>query len=63
MSSEPPAAPEPPPLVTLALITYRQERFVREAVRGVLAQTYSPLQVVISDDASPDATFESSKRR
>lgn len=44
------------PLVTLGLLTYRRERHVREAVRSVLAQTYSPLQIVICDDASPDAT-------
>ena len=46
------------PLVTFALFSYNQERFVREAVRGALAQTYSPLQVVISDDCSQDRTFE-----
>lgn len=46
------------PLVTFALVAYNQERFVREAVRGALAQTYSPLQVVISDDCSRDRTFE-----
>lgn len=46
------------PLVTIGLVTYNQERYVREAVRSVLAQTYSPLQVVICDDASPDATYE-----
>ncbi len=46
------------PLVTIGLVTYRQERFVRDAVRSVLAQTYSPLQVVICDDDSPDATFD-----
>jgi glycosyltransferase involved in cell wall biosynthesis len=46
------------PLVTVGLVTYRQERFVREAVRSVLAQTYSPLQIVICDDASPDSTFD-----
>jgi len=44
-------------LVTIGLVTYNQELFVRDAVRAVLAQTYSPLQVVICDDASQDATF------
>ncbi|MGH7124251.1 MAG: glycosyltransferase family 2 protein, partial [Stellaceae bacterium] len=46
------------PLVTLLLMTYRQEPFVREAVRSALAQDYQPLQIIISDDASPDRTFE-----
>ena len=44
------------PIVTFALFTYNQERFVREAVESTLAQTYQPLQVIISDDCSTDAT-------
>lgn len=46
------------PLVTFALFAYNQERFIREAVEGALAQTYSPLQVILSDDYSTDRTFE-----
>ncbi len=30
---------------------------MREAVRGALAQTYSPLEIIISDDCSTDRTF------
>lgn len=45
------------PLVTLAVISYNQERFIEEAVKSALAQTYSPLEVVISDDCSTDTTF------
>ncbi|MGZ8096301.1 MAG: glycosyltransferase [Methylosarcina sp.] len=46
------------PLVTFALFAYNQERFIREAVNGILAQTYSPLQIILSDDRSTDRTFE-----
>lgn len=46
------------PLVTFALFCYNQEQFIREAVRGAFAQTYSPLQIVFSDDCSQDRTFE-----
>lgn len=46
------------PLVTFALIAYNQEQFIREAVEGAFAQTYSPLQIILSDDCSPDRTFE-----
>ena len=45
-------------LVTLALFTYNQGRFIAEAVRGALAQTYSPLEIILSDDCSTDRTFE-----
>ena len=46
------------PLVTISMITYNQERYVRDAVRGVLAQTYEPLEIVISDDCSIDSTWD-----
>ncbi|MFM8735210.1 MAG: glycosyltransferase [Pirellulales bacterium] len=50
------------PLVSLCLLAYNQERFVEEAVAGALAQTYEPLQVILSDDASTDGTFERMSR-
>lgn len=46
------------PLVTFYIMTFNQEQFVREAVEAALAQTYSPLQIVLSDDCSTDRTFE-----
>lgn len=46
------------PLVTFALFAYNQEKYIREAVEGALAQTYSPLEIILSDDCSTDRTFE-----
>ncbi len=46
------------PLISFVLIAYKQEQFIREAVEGALAQTYSPLEIILSDDCSPDGTFE-----
>lgn len=45
------------PLVTFALFTYNQEQFVREAVEAAFAQTYEPLEIVLSDDCSSDGTY------
>lgn len=42
---------------SFALITFNQEAFVAEAVRGALAQTI-PLEILISDDCSTDRTFD-----
>jgi glycosyltransferase involved in cell wall biosynthesis len=46
------------PLLTFAVCAYKQEQFIREAAEAALAQTYSPLEVILSDDCSPDRTFE-----
>lgn len=45
------------PLATILLIAYGQERTVAAAVAGALAQTWAPLEIIVSDDASNDGTF------
>ncbi|RBI83310.1 hypothetical protein DRV85_15975 [Rhodosalinus halophilus] len=46
------------PLVTFALFAYNQEQYIREAIEGAFAQTYEPLEIILSDDCSTDRTFE-----
>lgn len=46
------------PLVTFMLFAYNHEKYIREAVEGALAQTYTPLEIILSDDCSTDKTFE-----
>lgn len=46
------------PLVSILLITYRQRDTVGDALRGALAQTWQPLEIIASDDASGDGTWE-----
>lgn len=45
------------PLVTFILLAYNQERYIGHAIEGALQQTYSPLEIIVSDDASDDQTF------
>lgn len=45
-------------LVSYCLFAYNQENFIETAVKSALAQTYSPLEIIISEDASTDKTFE-----
>ena len=45
------------PLASLLLIAYQQEKTVADAVAGALSQTYSTLEIILSDDASTDGTF------
>jgi glycosyltransferase involved in cell wall biosynthesis len=62
---EPSAQPEPAtketnaalPLVSMLLIAYRQAATVETAIAGALAQTYRPLEIIVSDDASDDETW------
>jgi glycosyltransferase involved in cell wall biosynthesis len=44
------------PLISIVMLCYNHEKFVAEALDGVLAQTYSPLDIVIVDDCSQDKT-------
>ena len=44
------------PRVTIGLPVYNGERFVAEAIESVLAQTYPDWELVITDNASTDAT-------
>lgn len=46
------------PVVTFALLSYNQEGYIGAAVDAALAQNYSPLEVIISDDSSTDGTYE-----
>lgn len=50
------------PLVSLLLIGFNQQRTIADAIRGALAQTYRPLEILVSDDASSDATFQVMQR-
>ncbi len=44
------------PLVTVIVPVYNGERFLRESLDSILAQTYPNLEVLVMDDASTDGT-------
>lgn len=46
------------PQIAFILLAYNQEAFVRDAVESLLAQDYGCLEIVLSDDASTDTTFD-----
>ncbi|GGB09875.1 hypothetical protein GCM10011511_36780 [Puia dinghuensis] len=49
-------SPLGPRLVSVVLGTYNGEAYLREQLDSVLAQTYSPLEIIAVDDCSSDAT-------
>ena len=46
------------PLVSVITIFYNAERFIREAIESVFAQTYGNWELVLVDDGSTDASTE-----
>lgn len=49
------------PLVTICIPTYNGEIFVKEAIASALWQTYSNIEIILSDDNSSDRTVEIAK--
>ena len=45
-------------LVTVGMPVYNGERYVAEALGSLLAQDHEPLEIVVADNASTDATLE-----
>ena len=46
------------PLVSICLKCFNQEAYIGDALAGAFAQTYRPLEIVISDDCSTDRSWE-----
>jgi len=46
------------PLVSYCIITYNQENYIIEALNSAVAQDYENLEIIVSDDNSPDRTYE-----
>jgi glycosyltransferase involved in cell wall biosynthesis len=58
-SAAPRAAPAAPAVsIEIALATYRSERFLRELLDSLFAQTVQDFTLLVADDGSEDATVE-----
>ncbi|MCZ7675696.1 MAG: glycosyltransferase [Roseovarius sp.] len=51
------------PQCSLLVLTYNQARFIAEALDAALAQTGVVAEIIVSDDASSDATFDIARER
>ena len=50
------------PLVSIRVVVYNQVAFIEECLDSLLAQTYRPIEIIISDDASTDGTVDILKK-
>ena len=46
------------PLVSVGLFVYNGERFIDKVIASILHQTFTDLELIISDNASTDRTDE-----
>ena len=46
------------PLLTVIMPVYNGEKFIRDALESVFAQTYSNIEVIVVDDGSTDGTAD-----
>ena len=46
------------PLVSVVIPVYGVERYIKEALDSVIAQTYNNLEIIVVDDQSPDNSIE-----
>ncbi len=52
-----PPLDEGKPVVSFILCAYNQEKYIEAAIKGAFSQTYSPLDIILTDDCSTDSTF------
>jgi len=50
------------PVVSVILTCFNQEEFLVQALEGVRAQTYRPIQLIVTDDASTDSSADAIAR-
>jgi glycosyltransferase involved in cell wall biosynthesis len=52
----------PSPKISICIPTYQGETYLQEALDSILAQDFQDIEVIISDDASSDATLDIAER-
>jgi len=48
-------------LISCIVPVFNGDRYLRECLNSILGQTYQPLEIIVADDGSTDATAEVAK--
>ena len=48
----------PTPLVSVIIPAYNHEKFVQEAIKSIIEQTYQNIELIVIDDGSTDLTWQ-----
>lgn len=43
---------------SICLVTYNQEKYIKETIESILSQTYQNFEIIVSDDCSTDKTLD-----
>lgn len=46
------------PLVSILVPVYNHEKYIDDTMKGIFAQTYTNLELIITDDCSMDHTYQ-----
>lgn len=46
------------PLISVIMVVYNREKYIREALESILADQYSPKEIIVVDDGSSDNTVK-----
>lgn len=46
------------PLISFVVFSYNQEEYICDAIESAFAQDYESLEIILSDDCSPDGTYK-----
>ncbi len=45
--------------MSFIVLSYNQDKYIKEAIEGAISQLYRPLEIILSDDSSTDGTYQS----
>ena len=45
-------------MISIVMAVYNEEKYIRQAIQSILAQSYQNLELIVVNDGSTDATYQ-----